>query len=712
MYKHDIVMINLHGRVSYNNMELGIDLDTGGQTKYVIEMTKNLSKNEKINKVYLFTRLILDKNINSSYGIIEEKINAKASIIRLPCGPTNKYLFKEELWPYIWEYVDEAYNFIKKNKIKPLLIHGHYAESAEIASYLANMLNIKSIITAHSLGRRKLNDLLKNNISLEKANKKFKILRRIEAEETALENSNLVICNSKQELDNQWNIYDNFRKNLLLPETKIISAGVDVMNDYTVSSVIEEAHIIKDINSFYFKKEKPIIYALSRPSSNKNIEGILRAYGESKELQDKCNLLLILGNRTDINELNEDSYNVLINTLILIDKYNLYGKVAYPKNHTKSDIPIIYNYVKKLNGIFINIAFEEPFGLTLIEAAQFGLPVIATINGGPNDILAVLNNGILVNPKNTNEIIKSINYIITNKEIYEKFSENANLNYKYFSWENYSKKYLNIINNFNIDNISNNSNKNMMPNFLKKSDKILFTDIDNTLLGNKKASDMFIKKTNKKKLHLALTSGRDFNSIKQIIKENDINIKRFIIIISSVGTEIHIYSENKQDYILDEDHAAFLDFRWEPEKLSRYIETNDYLKKQTHDGSQSYFKLSFDIINNKFDFTKYKKELRQNGFKVNIIKSSNKHLDFIPIRASKGKTLRYIINKYNLKFNNIVVSGDSGNDEDMMTGKIKSIVVGNYMLELEHLKERNNVYFSNKTYANGIVDGLEYYGLI
>ena len=35
--------------------------------------------------------------------------------------------------------------------------------------------------------------------------------------------------------------------------------------------------------------------------------------------------------------------------------------------------------------------------------------------------------------------------------------------------------------------------------------------------------------------------------------------------------------------------------------------------------------------------SKYKKELRQNGFKVNIIKSSNKHLDFIPIEHLKEK---------------------------------------------------------------------------
>lgn len=37
-------------------------------------------------------------------------------------------------------------------------------------------------------------------------------------------------------------------------------------------------------------------------------------------------------------------------------------------------------------GVFINPALVEPFGLTLIEAAAHGLPMVATKNGGPVDI--------------------------------------------------------------------------------------------------------------------------------------------------------------------------------------------------------------------------------------------------------------------------------------------------------------------------------------
>jgi glycosyltransferase involved in cell wall biosynthesis len=48
------------------------------------------------------------------------------------------------------------------------------------------------------------------------------------------------------------------------------------------------------------------------------------------------------------------------------------------------------------HGVFVNIALQEPFGLTLIEAAAHGLPTVATRHGGPVEIHATLNNGLLV----------------------------------------------------------------------------------------------------------------------------------------------------------------------------------------------------------------------------------------------------------------------------------------------------------------------------
>ncbi|VVU94972.1 Sucrose-6F-phosphate phosphohydrolase [seawater metagenome] len=699
--KLDVILISLHGRISYHNMELGIDLDTGGQVKYVVELANALSKHKNINHVYLLTRLINDKNIDSIYHQPKEIINSNASIIRLPCGPVNKYLRKEDLWEYIWEYVDEAYKFITRSKIAPSIIHGHYAESCEIASYLSSMLDIPCAITAHSLGKNKLEILLNNDLNYNSINNKFNIERRIEAEEISLEHADVIFNSTNHEVDTQWDDYDvQISKNLM----QVIPPGVEELK-YNETF---ESDIIETIESFLHDKTKNLILLLTRPSKKKNIESAIKAYGQSEYLKEKCNLLLILGNREDINYLDDDSKNVLTDVLLLIDKYNLYGKVAYPKHHKKEDIPIIYNYVKNSEGIFINPAYIEPFGLTLVESAFFGIPIIATKNGGPVEIIKNLENGLLIDPYSVEDIQTNIEKIFQERKLYLKYSQSANLNVrKYYSWEQYCDKYYKMIFNINYKTMVE---KTELDRF--KNKKFLFTDIDNTLLGESEYYNILMKKLNNKSdLILCLTSGRDFDSIKTIINDTNYDINNFDIIICSVGTEIYIKDPLNNEFKLDENHATHIDFRWDPIKIKKVLQTVNFLEEQSHLGSQSYFKISYNNKKN-CDIEKLRKKLRHESMVTNIIHSHEKYCDFIPIRASKGKTLRYIINKYNLKYNNIVTAGDSGNDQDMMTGKIKSIVVGNYSQELESLKGRNNVYFSNKAYANGVLDGLQHYGFI
>lgn len=49
-----------------------------------------------------------------------------------------------------------------------------------------------------------------------------------------------------------------------------------------------------------------------------------------------------MGNRDAIDEMSGTNANVLLSILKLIDKYDLYGQVAYPKRHKQSEVPDIY----------------------------------------------------------------------------------------------------------------------------------------------------------------------------------------------------------------------------------------------------------------------------------------------------------------------------------------------------------------------------------
>lgn len=49
-----------------------------------------------------------------------------------------------------------------------------------------------------------------------------------------------------------------------------------------------------------------------------------------------------MGNREDIEEMSSTNSSVLFSILRLIDKYDLYGHVAYPKHHKQYEVPDIY----------------------------------------------------------------------------------------------------------------------------------------------------------------------------------------------------------------------------------------------------------------------------------------------------------------------------------------------------------------------------------
>lgn len=65
---------------------------------------------------------------------------------------------------------------------------------------------------------------------------------------------------------------------------------------------------------------------------------------------------LILGNRDDIEEMPNSSSVVLATVLKLIDKYDLYGQVAYPKHHKQSEVPDIYRLAAKTK---VNLFYER-----------------------------------------------------------------------------------------------------------------------------------------------------------------------------------------------------------------------------------------------------------------------------------------------------------------------------------------------------------------
>jgi hypothetical protein len=114
-----------------------------------------------------------------------------------------------------------------------------------------------------------------------------------------------------------------------------------------------------------------------------------------------------------------------------------------PKHHSASDVADIYRLAASSKGVFVNPALTEPFGLTLLEAAASGLPLVATEIGGPVEIIGNCKNGLLVDPLDEASITKALLQILEDEELWTTLSNNGKTNVaRFYTWDAHAKLYL------------------------------------------------------------------------------------------------------------------------------------------------------------------------------------------------------------------------------------------------------------------------------
>ncbi len=714
-----VQMFSIHGLLRYDNMELGRDADTGGQIKYVVELAEALSKHEAVRKVDLFTRLIADKRISSDYSHAVEDISEAFRIVRIQCGG-KRYMRKELLWPHLDEFIDKTIKFIRAQGMYPDIIHGHYPDAGYVGIELSEYFGTPFVFTGHSLGRPKKQKLIHEGMSPEEIDKKYKIEHRIFNEEEIIKNADLIVTSTNQEIEKQYGMYTN----QTLAKYRVIPPGVSLdkfypyyhhmMPDITreEESIQACASVLEELNRFFMAPERPLILALCRADKRKNISGLVDAYGKNKELQAMANLAIFAGIRKDISDKGENEKDVLTEMLLLMDKYDLYGKMAIPKKHDFTyEVPELYRIVADKKGVFVNVAFTEPFGLTLIEASACGLPIVATNDGGPRDIIRNCQNGILVDPTDTEAITEAIKDIIVDHEKWKTFSSDGiNGIHEYYKWEAHVEKYIREIRSFGKANGEvgfKKSAQNPVGDRLTKLNHLLITDIDNTLVGDDAALEqlMRILKENQDVLGFGVATGRTVDSAIRLFEEYNLIVPD--VIISAVGAEMYYRWES----FPDKGWQAHISKKWNRERIRGSLEQVDFLDYQ-EEKNQRRFKISYNMKPRKDRLAQIHDILVRNKCHYNLIYSHQTYLDILPHRASKGKAIRYLSYKWGIPLNNIMVCGDSGNDEEMLKGNTLGVVVGNHEKELEKLKGKRKIYFSKKNYAEGIMDGLRKYDLI
>lgn len=698
-----IALLSLHGLIRGNEPELGRDADTGGQVKYVLELARELGRRPEVERVDLITRQIFDEKVGPDYSQVEESIGPNAKIIRLPFGP-RRYLRKEGLWPYLEMFIDQCLMHFRRNGL-PSVIHGHYADAGYAGAQLSRLLHVPFIFTGHSLGRVKRERLLERNDDPKALEQRYHFGTRNEAEEMALETASMVITSTTQEVEQQYEMYEHYQPDRM----EVIPPGVDLSLFYPPCEEGPTPRIAEQLEPFLRDPTKPMILAVARPDDRKNFETLVRVYGQSRQLRQLANLVLVMGRRDDLRELAPGQRRVLQNVLNLIDVHDLYGHVAYPKSHQPSDIPELYRWAARHRGLFVNPALTEPFGLTLLEAAASGLPIIATHDGGPRDIISNCQNGLLIDPLDVTAMEHALLRPLTEPEQWQQWSENGITGVrKHYSWATHAERYLRDVQEIVAQSAQPILAARRQPRRLPEFDRLIITDLDNTLDGDDAALAEFVDMLHEGGRHVGfgIATGRRLDDVMAWIEAK--NLPQPDVLAAAVGTELYY----GKDLTIDAGWRRQISAFWKPDAVRRLLDPLEGLTPQD-DHEQTQFKVSYQLDPSVGpSVQRIRRILREAGLRVKVIFSLGMFLDIVPIRGGSDLSIRYLAYRWGFAPEQLLIAGDSGNDEGMLKGRTLGVVVGNYSPELERLRKIPRIYFAKGEHAKGIIEGVEYYNFL
>lgn len=699
-----IVLVSVHGLIRGHDLELGRDADTGGQTLYVVELARALARHPDVGRVDLLTRRVIDPRLSGDYAQPLEDLGDGAQIIRIECGP-DEYLPKEQLWDNLNCFVDGALAHIYSTGLEPAVIHSHYADAGYVGARLAHNLGVPLVHTGHSLGRVKRRRLMARGETAADIEEKYAMSRRIRAEEEVLASSALVVVSTRHEIDEQYGMYDQADAGKMV----VIPPGVNLSRFGPAEGDASLPPIREELARFLHDPDKPMVLALSRPDERKNIATLVRAYGENAALRERANLVIIAGNRDDIRDMDAGPRRVLTELLLLFDFYDLYGQVAYPRHHQSDDVPDLYRLVARTRGVFINPALTEPFGLTLIEAAACGAPILATEDGGPQDIIKACNNGELIDPLDPDAMGQRLLAMIEDTERWQRLSRNGIEGVReHYSWDTHVARYLEQIRPLLSEGHAGAPEPSVPDHALLQTDRALVVEL--AALGDDPADPalqalMRQLRDRRRLVGFGVVSDRPRREMLATLKR--LRLPMPDVLFSRGGTQIHYGPRLSRD----QGWSRHISFGWQPDRVFNLLEETPgvRLKPRSAQGVNAIHA----FIDDPAHFPGVQAlDQGLNNFDIgaHLLQLNDQELLALPVRASKGFALRYFAAQWDLPLDRILVAGGSRTDEDMLRGNpLGAVVLPEGRTNLTELQSLTRVVFTQGFYAAGVLEAIDYY---
>lgn len=658
-----ILHLALGGCMKAPPIDLGVTADSGGHLAYVMDAALAQANRPDIGQVTIVTRRFREADLPAQHDVAHERVDARVTIVRISTDSPH-YLEKEALAAELPAFVDGFCRYLAALSAPPDVIHAHFADAAVVAEEARRRFGIPFVYTPHALAIDKLRQGL-GDATLD---------ARIDAERRAIRLADRLIVSTRDEAERQVPAYgvgvgDRIRR---------IAPGVPQR-----PAAPRNATLAGRFDTLFDAPERPIILAIARPVAKKNLVALVQAYANDPTLQALANLVILAGQ--DNGRSSDEERAVWRELRRLSDTPALRGRVALPPRHDAADVTAIYARAAK-GGVFVNPALHEPFGLTLIEAAEAGVPVVATRHGGPGEIVATIGHGLLVEPRDTAAIAAACRAIVGDAAAHARFRAAALANHGHYDWARYAEESVAVYRG------------------LRRGFALLACDIDHTLTGCRAAAQAFGRWRRDRAMPFVVATGRSFVEARHILAEW--HLPEPDAYITDVGTRIMLAGADGA-WQACETYAATLDADWDREAVQAAVSSLG-IEPQPETTAGPH-KLSY--FGDVEDASAIRKAVKDAGLSAHVIFSHGRLIDVLAPRAGKAAAIAAYAERLGLTLAHCVAAGDSGNDRDMLERCGAAIVVGNAGEELATLAPRAGLYRAERHHAAGVLEGLERLGL-
>ncbi|KAL5561413.1 hypothetical protein UlMin_031160 [Ulmus minor] len=436
----NVVILSIHGYFGQANV-LGLP-DTGGQVVYILDQVRALEKEMLLRirrqglnitpRILIVTRLIPDAKGTTCNQRLERVSGTEYShILRVPFrsekGVLRQWISRFDIWPYLEAFAEDAASEIAAElQALPDFIIGNYSDGNLVASLLAYKMGVTQCTIAHALEKTKYPD---SDIYWKKFEEKYHFSCQFTADLIAMNNADFIITSTYQEIAGTKNTVGQYESHTAFtlpgqyrvvhgidvfdPKFNIVSPGADMTIYFPYSEKekrltalhpsIEELLYSPEQNDEHVgmlsDRSKPILFSMARLDKVKNITGLVESYAKSAKLRELVNLVVVAGYIDVKKSKDREEISEIEKMHDLIKNYSLNGQFRWISAQTnRARNGEMYRYIADTRGAFVQPAFYEAFGLTVVEAMTCGLPTFATNQGGPAEIIEHGISGFHIDP--------------------------------------------------------------------------------------------------------------------------------------------------------------------------------------------------------------------------------------------------------------------------------------------------------------------------